>query len=209
MDTVRTVGAPLCAGPTRSVITLAHEPIRHDPGRAPAQSPPDGEGSAAASGFDLIDAYDAHGGQLFGFALNALRDRGAAEDCVQETFLRAWRSRERFDPHRGGVRTWLFAIARNVIADALRSRQRLPRTADDEHLLDRPEHDTDPVERLRLQEALATLSREHRQVVVAVHLVGMAYGELSAAVDVPVATLRTRAYYGLRALRRHLEDRED
>ena len=61
-------------------------------------------------------------------AVNALRDRALAEDCVQETFLRAWRSRESFDSSKGGERTWLFAIARNVIADALRARERLPRT---------------------------------------------------------------------------------
>ncbi|WP_282858218.1 sigma factor [Pseudoclavibacter helvolus] len=48
---------------------------------------------------------------------------------MQETFLRAWRARDSFDPAKGAERIWLFAIARNVIADALRARERLPRVS--------------------------------------------------------------------------------
>lgn len=159
--------------------------------------------------FDLTEAYDSYGAQLFGFAVNALGDRGAAEDCVQETFLRAWRARDRFDRERASARTWLFAITRNVIRDAMRARQRRPYPVEAEQLGERAVRDADPVERLRMIEALATLSREHRQVVVAIHLVGMTYVELSTEVRVPVPTLRTRAFYALRALRRELAERED
>ncbi len=74
--------------------------------------------------FDVAAAYDAQGRVLLGFAINAVRDRGLGEDCVQEVFLRAWKARARFDPARASERTWLFAIARNVIADALAARGR-------------------------------------------------------------------------------------
>ncbi len=162
--------------------------------------------SPAGSGFDLTAAYDAHAGELLGFAANALRDRGAAEDCVQETFLRAWRARERYDPARAGLRTWLYAIARNVVLDALRARQRRPAPVDTDVITDRPGEAPDPLDRLRVLEGLARLSREHREVVVAVHLVGMSYAELAASSGLPVATLRTRSFYALRAMRHHLDD---
>jgi RNA polymerase sigma-70 factor, ECF subfamily len=160
--------------------------------------------------FDLGAAFDAHGGALFGFALNALRDPGLAEDCVQEVFLRAWRSRDRFDARRAGERTWLFVIARSVIVDVQRSLQRMPRIAPAEDLdLDvrrleasAPDH----LDRLQMSEALAKLSAEHRSVIVAVHLRGATYAELSASTGIPVATLRTRAFYALRALRTHLHE---
>ncbi|TGO05519.1 RNA polymerase sigma factor [Serinibacter arcticus] len=159
--------------------------------------------------FDVADAYDSHAREIFGFALNAVRDRGTAEDCVQETFVRAWRARDRFDVTRGGVRTWLFAIARNVVKDSYRRGERIPEPVDDGSF---PEvagaGPTDPVERLAMTQALATLSEEHREAVVAVHLVGVGYPELSERLGVPVATLRTRTFYGLRALRRHLEQQE-
>ena len=65
------------------------------------------DGWMQPGGFDVRSAYAAHGHDLLGFAVNAVRDRGLAEECVQETFTRAWQARERFDPARGGERTWL------------------------------------------------------------------------------------------------------
>ncbi|WAC66191.1 sigma-70 family RNA polymerase sigma factor [Agrococcus sp. SL85] len=89
-------------------------------------------GDAPAAGFDAARAFDLHAAALLGFAVNALRDRALAEDCLQETFLRAWRARDRFDPARASERTWLFAIARNVVADALRGRGRSVRADEGE-----------------------------------------------------------------------------
>ncbi|WP_085474707.1 sigma-70 family RNA polymerase sigma factor [Rathayibacter oskolensis] len=167
--------------------------------RTRAGEPPD---------FDLAAAFDEHGGALLGFAVNALRDRSLAEDCVQETFLRAWRSRESYSAQRASLRTWLFAIARNVVIDVHRSVQRLPRLVAGDVLEDVPGDEADPLEPLMLVEALARLSAEHRAVVVAIHVRGESYAEVSEATGVPVATLRTRAFYALRALREHLADTE-
>ncbi|MFE1644418.1 sigma-70 family RNA polymerase sigma factor [Microbacterium sp. P01] len=159
--------------------------------------------------FDARRSFDEHGSALLGFAVNALRDRPLAEDCVQETFLRAWRARERFDPAVASERTWLFSIARNVIADALRARSRMPRIGDDAQLDQLPSPHADPLDRLRIVEGLAQLSDAHREVVVAVHLEGRTYHELSIATGVPMATLRTRAFHALRALRSHLDAPEE
>lgn len=157
--------------------------------------------------FDVREAFAAHGGALFAFALNALGDRSEAEDCVQEAFIRAWRNRDRYSSSRGSVRTWLFAIARNLVIDALRARARRPAPSDPEKI----EWASEPVaedllivERLVLYESLATLTFEHREVIFAVQLNGVGYEELSEQTGVPVATLRTRMYYGLRSLRRAL-----
>lgn len=162
----------------------------------------------AGPAFDLRAAYAAHGGVLFSFALHALSDQVEAEDCVQETFVRAWRNRDRYSSSRGSVRTWLFAIARNLVIDSLRSRARRPVPSDAEKI----EWATEPVtedlrivERLALYESLARLTFEHRQVIAAVQLQGESYQELSEQTGVPVATLRTRMYYGLRSMRIALE----
>ena len=64
--------------------------------------------------------YRLYGGELYGFTLNALGDRGAAEEIVQEVFLRAWRHAGRYDAERAAVRTWLYQIARNAIIDSRR-----------------------------------------------------------------------------------------
>lgn len=170
--------------------------------------------------FDVRSAYAEHGRVLFGFVLNGVGDRGLAEDCVQETFLRAWRSRDRYHPERASQRTWLFAIARNVVIDALRARARRPRlVAEDRARESRaaadaagstgPATDQTVEDRLVLLAGLARLSPEHRQVVVAVQLEGMGYDQLSERTGVPVGTLRSRMYYGLRALREILGEEED
>jgi RNA polymerase sigma-70 factor (ECF subfamily) len=157
--------------------------------------------------FDVPSAFAEHGSALLGFAVNALRDRSAAEDCVQETFLRAWRSRASFDPALGSERTWLFTIQRRVVLDALRARARRPALVEHDEQLDVPaETGADPLDRLGIVEGLARLSTEHREAVVAVHLTGLSYQEFSAATGVPVATLRTRVFYALRALRSHLDE---
>ena len=69
---------------------------------------------------DVQAAYTAHGGELYRFALRSLGDPGAAQDVVQETFLRAWRASRRFDPELASLRVWLFASARNVVVDHAR-----------------------------------------------------------------------------------------
>lgn len=162
--------------------------------------------------FNVVEAYAAHGRELFGFALNGLGDRAEAEDCVQEVFIRAWKNREQYSGARGSERTWLFAITRNLIIDALRARARRPMPTDSEKIEAASEPVTEDlplVDRLVILEALAGLSFEHRQVIAAVQLDGVGYSELAEQTGVPVATLRTRMYYGLRSLRTALVDRVD
>jgi RNA polymerase sigma-70 factor (ECF subfamily) len=73
--------------------------------------------------------YAAHGGELYRFARRALGDAGLAEEAVQEAFLRAWQAADRFDDRLGSLRTWLFAILRNVVIDLSRARAVRPRLA--------------------------------------------------------------------------------
>ncbi len=80
-------------------------------------------------------AYEAHGAELYRFVLRGLGDNGAAQDVVQETFLRAWRAAHRFDPQLASLRVWLFAIARNVMLDHARAGRVRPWQSD---LLDPP-----------------------------------------------------------------------
>ena len=74
----------------------------------------------------LRAAYDAFGGELYRMTRRALNDDGLAEEAVQETFLRAWRAADRYDPRRSSLRTWMFAIARNVTIDLARARSARP-----------------------------------------------------------------------------------
>ncbi|CAM3303289.1 ECF RNA polymerase sigma factor SigL [Arthrobacter ulcerisalmonis] len=170
---------------------------------------PTGHGMDA---FNVRDAFAEHGSALYGFALNCTRDPAVAEECVQETFIRAWKARSRYESAKGTERTWLFAIARNVIIDEIRARERRPVPVPDSRMDVAATSRTGASaaeDRVVLQSGLALISEEHRDVIVAVQLNGLSYAELEQRTGVPAATLRTRMYYGLKALRRAIGEDEE
>lgn len=154
---------------------------------------------------DVREAYAAHAGELYGFAMRSLGDSGLAEEAVQETFLRAWRAGARFDPQIGSLRTWLFAILRNVVIDLGRARSSRPPLAEGGI-----EPAVEPFEEALLswqvEEAMRRIGDQHRRVLVETYYRGRPYAEVAAALGVPEGTVKSRVYYGLRALRVALEE---
>ncbi len=157
------------------------------------------------SGSDMRAAVQAHSGELYGFAFRALGDQGLAEEVVQDTFLRAWRAGRRFDPGIASLRAWLFAILRNGIIDADRARRVRPGVA-----LTADVAIADNIDALLrswvVEEALRRLTDEHRQAVVEVYYQGRSAVDVAAASGVPAATVRSRLFYGLKALRLSLDE---
>jgi RNA polymerase sigma-70 factor (ECF subfamily) len=153
-------------------------------------------------------AYAAHGGELYRFACRSLGDPGLAEDAVQETFVRAWRSAHTYDPARASQRTWLFAILRNVVIDLVRARRaRPPLTAVDGNGTEQVTDDgiDAALTAWQVEAALAALGADHRRALVEVHWRGRPYAEVAAELGVPEGTVKSRVHHGLRALRTALE----
>jgi RNA polymerase sigma-70 factor, ECF subfamily len=149
---------------------------------------------------DVREAYAAHAGELYGFAVRSLSDSGLAEEAVQETFVRAWRAGDRFDPQIGSLRTWLFAILRNVVIDLGRARAARPGVAEGGI-----EPTVDPLDEALLswqvEEAMRQIGDQHRRVLVEAFYKGRPYAEVAEELGVPEGTVKSRVYYGLRALR--------
>jgi RNA polymerase sigma-70 factor (ECF subfamily) len=154
---------------------------------------------------DVREAYAAHASELYGFAVRSLGDSGLAEEAVQETFLRAWRAGERFDPQIGSLRTWLFAILRNVVIDLGRARAARPAVADDGI-----EVAVEPFDEAllawQIEEAMRQIGEQHRRVLIETYYRGRPYADVAAELGVPEGTVKSRVYYGLRALRVVLEE---
>jgi RNA polymerase sigma-70 factor, ECF subfamily len=155
---------------------------------------------------DVREAYSAHAGELYGFAVRSLGDSGLAEEAVQETFVRAWRAGERFDPELGSLRTWLFAILRNVVIDLGRARAARPRVAEEG-----PEQaSSDQLDQAllawQIEEGLRRIGEQHRVVLIETYYRGRPYAEVATQLGVPEGTVKSRVYYGLRALRNVLEE---
>ncbi|MCF7553037.1 sigma-70 family RNA polymerase sigma factor [Pseudonocardia sp. WMMC193] len=161
----------------------------------------------------LRRAYTAYGAELYRFALRQLGDEGAAQEVVQEVFLRAWRRADTYDPEIASLRSWLFSIARNAVVDEARRVAARPwrRTLTDAPQdsptapvtegLDRAVVDTWVVE-----EALRRIRPEHRDAIAQTHLRGRPHAEVAAELGIPIGTLRSRIFYGLKALRLAMDE---
>lgn len=148
-----------------------------------------------------------HGTALTRFALKlTLGDRPRAEDIVQETLVRAWRHPEVAGGDAKAIRPWLFTVTRHVAIDMWRARSRCDEVYGDEPA-DRPDP-AEPIEQamtaLDVRAALARLSLEHRQVIVGMYYQGQSVSELAERLGIPEGTVKSRAYYGLRHLKRAL-----
>lgn len=193
-------------------------PVRSDGATVGTPVAPAGEvGSPGAPEADLHTdeglraLYHAHGAELYRFALRQLGDAGAAADVVQEVFLRAWRAADRYDPTVASVRVWLFAIARNVVVDeARKSASRPVRPESDDRLAHATPNAQDfaegAVTEWLVEEALQRIGPQHRAVLVESYLRGRSHAEIAAELQVPVGTVRSRVFYGLKALRLALDE---
>jgi RNA polymerase sigma-70 factor (ECF subfamily) len=161
-----------------------------------------------ATGESLRALYRSYAGELLGFALNALGERGAAEDVVQEVFTRAWRSADRYDPARGSVRTWLYQIARHAIIDMRRRASARPALTSGDVYAETG--DGDSIEQAMLgwqvAAALERLTPEHRQMIRLAHFQGLSVREIAERCELPIGTVKSRTWYALRSLRLVLEE---
>jgi len=167
-----------------------------------------GEGEC---GDALLDLYQRYGGRIYAIGLRLLGDRGMAEELVQDTFVRLWRSAGRFDPARGSVATFVFAIARKAAVDLSRRRSSRPLATLPEGELE-PGDDDQAYDRVLLgmgvREALDSLSVKHREVLELGYGGDLTQQQIADRLGVPLGTVKTRTYHALRALRSELERRE-
>jgi RNA polymerase sigma-70 factor (ECF subfamily) len=185
------------------------------PARGPAATPLVAEDAVLVdrlqtdeTGEAMRSLYRLYGGELYGFALNALSDRGAAEEIVQEVFLRAWRHAAQYDPARAGVRTWLYQITRHAIIDARRRAAVRPGLAYHEPAGEAAAGGSLEQAMLGWQvaAALERLTPEHRQMIRMAQFRGLTMREISEHTGLPLGTVKSRTWYALRSLRLVLEE---
>ena len=155
--------------------------------------------------------YRDHATALLAFAEWITEDRTAAEDAVQETFLRAWRHLPRLLDDGRPPRPWLRQVLRRVLIDAARVARAHPVSLLDDVLIDRQVDGGYDVllDRGLLARALDQLSPAHRQVLVEVYYRDVPAQRVAAKLGIPAATVRTRLHYALRALRNLIDERPD
>jgi len=179
-------------------------------GEAPPADTPDSDLLALVAerdryAFELL--YHRYVRSVYGLALRRLRDRGQAEDAVQEAFAAIWRSAGTFRPERGSAAGWLYTVARNSIVDRFRAAG--PAAAEVPELVSA---EPGPLERAesadaawRVHRALEELPKREREVVELAYWSGMSQSEVAEYLHLPLGTVKTRTRSGLAKLASVLE----
>jgi RNA polymerase sigma-70 factor (ECF subfamily) len=166
----------------------------------------EGRAIAAATGGSqsaFAELYRRHVARIYGLCLRLTGQRETAEDCVQETFINAWRGLARFEA-RSAFSTWLHRIAVNTVM----ARRRLPAAgfeveADEASLAEaRVAEDTPPLD---LEAAITTLPNGTRHVLVLVGLYGYSHEEAAEALGIAVGTSKTQLHRARRMLAARLD----
>ena len=154
-------------------------------------------GSEAA----LAQVYDTYGSVVYGVALHVTRDRGAAEDIVQDVIVDLWQRPERFDPQRSSLRGWLSMIARRRGIDWTRRRrphQDLSMIAWDPSTTGVEDEVVVSTAYKMVRKAIADLPMPHRQAVFLAYFHGLTYREVARELNIPLGTAKWRLRAGLR-----------
>lgn len=171
------------------------------------------DGDAAALGV----LWDRHARPVYSLALRMLRDRGWAEEVVQDVFVRLWSNPRMYDAARGDLRRWLLTVTHHAAVDGLRSKRgtSVARDAGPEGLEFLPQRGEDPADSawrsLRaesVRSAILDLPSTQREAMELVYFNGLTQAEAAQLTGQPLGTIKSRLRMGLRKLRDSLSEME-
>ena len=159
--------------------------------------------------------YEATAPSLLGVALRILRDRGRAEDAVQDAFVNVWQRAGSYRESAGTPLGWLTAIVRNRALDALRSGARHDAESladEDDETIDVEDDRPDPLglltqaaDALRIRACLETIDGSQRQCLALAYYHGLTHAEMAAHLGSPIGSVKVWLRRGLEKIRRCLE----
>lgn len=156
--------------------------------------------------------YDRHSRVAFSLAYRLMGERQAAEDLVQEVYLRVWRSTGSYRAERGSVRTWILSIVHHRGVDLLRSSSSRRRTQDK---VESSAETTQPSEafseawrnsqRDQVRQALNTLPAEQLKILELAYFSGYTHVEISELLDLPLGTVKGRMRLGMKKIKEYFD----
>lgn len=165
----------------------------------------------------LACLYDRHCRAAYSLARRMMRERQAAEDLVQEAFMKVWRTAGSYRPERGSARIWILSIVYSRGVDRRRRAERRRRTqerfeAQAEALVAQVQHSEafeqtySSLKRQELREALKTLPPEQLRPLELAYMQEYTHTEIARLSGLPVGTVKGRIRLGLKKIREHFEE---
>jgi RNA polymerase sigma-70 factor (ECF subfamily) len=159
--------------------------------------------------------YDRHSRAAFSLAYRMMGEHHAAEDLVQESFLKLWRAARSYRPERASVRTWLLSIVHNRAIDLLRSRASRRRTQEKVEAV-APRFEPSEAfaqslansQREQVREAMRSLPQEQLKILELAYFSGYTHVEIAELLDVPLGTVKGRMRLGLKKIRDYFDSRD-
>src|SRR5919205_291109 len=158
--------------------------------------------------------YDRHARAAYSLAYRMLGERQAAEDLVQEAFLKVWRAAGSYRVERASVRTWILSIHNNRGIDELRSSASRRRTQDKVEAQTSTSQPSEAFaqtwhnsQRAQVREALRGLPPEQLKVLELAYFSGYTHKEIAELLGVPLGTVKGRMRLGLQKIREYFDSR--
>jgi RNA polymerase sigma-70 factor (ECF subfamily) len=170
-------------------------------------------GQGEAQAFAVL--YDRHSRAAYSLAYRMMGETQAAEDLVQDGFLKVWRGAESYRAERGSVRTWILSIVHNCGIDQLRStasRRRTQEKVEASAPVSQPSEAFAETlrnsQREQVREALGTLPQEQLKILELAYFSGYTHVEIAELLSLPLGTVKGRMRLGLKKIRDYF-DSED
>jgi len=152
--------------------------------------------------------YDRHGRSAYSLAYRMMGERQAAEDLVQDSFIKVWRSARSYRAERGSVRTWILSITHNRGIDHLRSTASRRRTQDRVEMTAETAQPSEAFsetwrnsQRDQIQQALKTLPEEQLKILELAYYSGYTHAEIAEMLDIPLGTVKGRMRLGMKKIK--------
>jgi RNA polymerase sigma-70 factor, ECF subfamily len=169
-------------------------------------------GSGDTQAFAVL--YDRHGKVAYSLAYRMMGERQAAEDLVQEAFLKVWRAAGSYRVEKASVRTWILSVVRNRGIDVLRSSASRRRTQDKVEAQTPASQPSEAFgeawsnsQQERIREALRGLPLEQLKVLELSYFSGYTHTEIAGLLELPLGTVKGRMRLGLKKIREHFDAR--
>jgi RNA polymerase sigma-70 factor (ECF subfamily) len=159
--------------------------------------------------------YDRHSRAAYSLAYRMLGEKQAAEDVLQDAFLKVWRRTTSYRTERASVKTWILSIVHNRGIDQLRSlasrrrtQERVEASAPSSQPSDAFSEAWRNSQREQLREALGSLPKEQSEILELAYFSGCTHVEISEILGLPLGTVKGRLRLGLRKVRNHFTSKD-